>query len=213
MPNQLFDNLTSIYDVAMLPLEALILQRLRPRLFHDLHGDVLEVGVGTGANFVHYPSDTCLMGVDESLEMLEVANQKARPCFSLAQADVQRMPFPRSSFDHIVCTLVFCSVADPLVGLRELHRILRPGGRLVLLEHVRGYTPLAAQITDLLNPFWNRFTRSCNLNRETARTVAAAGFTITHTERHAFTVFQIIEAVKESPLRIRPRGRVAVSLN
>lgn len=213
MPDQLFDNLTSIYDVAMLPLEALVLRRLRPRLFHDLHGDVLEIGVGTGTNFVHYPPDTCLTGVDESLMMLEVANQRTRPCFRLAQADVQRMPFPRNSFDHIVGSLVFCSVPDPLVGLRELYRILRPGGRLVLLEHVRGYTPLAAQVTDLINPFWNSFTRSCNLNRETARTVAAAGFTITHTERHAFTVFQIIKAVKESPLRIRPRGRTLVSLN
>ncbi len=193
---RVFDNMAALYDVAMLPLEALLLQRLRSTLFQRLHGTALEVGVGTGVNFAYYPPDACLVGMDESWDMLRVAATKARACFHLAQSDVQRLPFADATFDSIVGTLLFCSVPDPLRGLRELHRVLKPNGRLILLEHVRGLSPLARQATDLLNPFWTRFTHSCNLNRETAQAVAAAGFTVIHSERHGLTIFQIIQARK-----------------
>ena len=193
---RVFDDIAALYDVAMLPLEVLLLQRLRRTLFQGLHGTVLEVGVGTGVNFAHYPADTCLVGMDESWDMVRVAATKARACFRLTQSDVQRLPFADASFDSIVGTLLFCSVPEPLRGLRELRRVLKPEGRLLLLEHVRGHSPLARQATDFLNPFWTRFTRSCHLNRETAQTVAAAGFTVTHSERHGLTIFQIIEASK-----------------
>ena len=197
---RVFDNMAALYDVAMLPLEAVLLQRLRSTLFQRMHGTVLEVGVGTGVNFAYYPPDACLVGMDESWDMLRVAATKARACFHLAQSDVQRLPFADATFDSIVGTLLFCSVPDPLRGLRELHRVLKPNGRLILLEHVRGLSPLARQATDLLNPFWTRFTRSCNLNRETVQAVAAAGFTVTHSERHGLTIFQIIEARKHPDL-------------
>ena len=193
---RVFNDIAALYDVAMLPLEALLLQRLRRTLFQNLHGAVLEVGVGTGVNFAHYPADACLFGIDESWDMVRVAATKARACFRLMQSDVRRLPFADASFDSIVGTLLFCSVPEPLRGLRELHRVLKPEGRLLLLEHVRGHSPLARQATDFLNPFWTRFTRSCNLNRETAQTVAAAGFTVTRSERHGLTIFQIIEARK-----------------
>lgn len=191
-----FDEMAVFYDLAMLPLEALLLRSLRGRLFRRLHGMVLEVGVGTGVNFAYYPPDACLIGMDESWDMLHVAALRARACFHLTQSDVQRLPFADDAFDCIVGTLLFCSVPDPLRGLRELRRVLKPDGRLILLEHVRGLTPVARQATDFLNPFWTRFTRSCHLNRETVQTVAAAGFTVTHSERHGLTIFQIIEASK-----------------
>jgi|GEM_PF-141362 ubiquinone/menaquinone biosynthesis C-methylase UbiE len=197
---RVFDDMAALYDVAMLPLEALLLQRLRSTLFQRLHGTALEVGVGTGVNFAYYPPDVCLVGMDESWDMLRVAATKARACFHLAQSDVQSLPFADATFDSIVGTLLFCSVPDPLRGLRELRRVLKLDGRLILLEHVRGLSPLARQATDLLNPFWTRFTRSCNLNRETVQAVAAAGFTVTHSERHGLTIFQIIEARKHPDL-------------
>lgn len=185
-----------LYDLAMLPLEAALLQNLRRSLFHHLAGAVLEVGVGTGVNFGYYPPAVHVIGVDENREMLRVAAGKARAAQTLTQSDVQHLPFPDATFDSVIGTLLFCSVAQPLQGLRELHRVLKPAGRLILLEHVRGQTPLARWATDALDPFWRRFTRSCHLNRETAQAVAAAGFTVTHSQRHGLTIFQVIHAHK-----------------
>lgn len=186
----------------MLVLERLILQRLRRRTFPRLGGDVLELGVGTGVNLPLYEPGARVTGCDTSSQNLAwAACRRTQVPVTLVQADVQHLPFAGGSFDVVAASLVFCSVADPARGLAEARRVLRrpesgeghPGGRLVLLEHTRG-TGLGAWLTDALHPLWDTWSSECRLNRETARTVAQAGFKLQRVEHHALGIVRVIEA-------------------
>jgi len=202
----------------MLPLERLIFRRLRRRIFPRLGGDVLELGVGTGVNLPLYGSGARVTGCDANGEMLAwAARRHARATAALVQADAQRLPFADGSFDVVAASLVFCSVADPARALAEARRVLhspapacpergrraegrcpepaegRPGGRLVLLEHTRG-SGLGAWLTDVLHPLWDIWSHECRLNRETARSVTAAGFQVQRVEHHALGIVRVIEA-------------------
>ena len=189
-----FDRLSSVYDRGMRPLEWLVFRRLRRRTFSPICGDILEFGVGTGVNLPLYGPGARVTGCDVSGEMLDwAARRRTRGRLALIQANVQRLPFPDASFDAVTGSLVFCSVADPVRGLAEARRVLRPGGRLVLLEHTRG-SGLGAWLTDLLHPLWHTWSRECHLNRETAQTVAQMGFDVQRVERHAMGIVRVIEA-------------------
>jgi phosphatidylethanolamine/phosphatidyl-N-methylethanolamine N-methyltransferase len=189
-----FDNLSPVYDWGMQPLERLIFRRLRRRTFPRVSGDVLELGIGTGVNLPLYGSDARVTGCDASEEMLAwAAHRRTQTPVALAQADVQRLPFADESFDAVTASLLFCSVADPVRGLAEARRVLRSGGRLVLLEHTRG-SGLGAWLTDVLHPLWHIWSRECHLNRETARTVAQAGFEVQRVEQYALGIVRVIEA-------------------
>ncbi len=204
------DGPSSTYDRGMLLLERLIFRQLRRRIFPRLGGDVLELGVGTGVNLPLYGSGARVTGCDANGEMLAwAARRDARALAALVQADAQRLPFADGSFDVVAASLVFCSVADPARALAEARRVLhrpapacpergrraegRPGGRLVLLEHTRG-NGLGAWLTDVLHPLWDTWSRECRLNRETVRTVAAAGFQVQRVEHHALGIVRVIEA-------------------
>ena len=189
-----FDGLSSVYDMGILPLEWLILRRLRQRTFPTLSGDVLELGIGTGVNLPLYGPEARVTGCDASGEMLAWAVRRCTgACVGLTQADVQCLPFAADSFDAVAASLVFCSVTDPVQGLAEVQRVLRPGGRLVLLEHTRG-SGVGAWLTDTLHPLWHAWARECHLNRETARTVAEVGFRVERVEEHALGIVRVIEA-------------------
>jgi len=193
-----FDGLSSIYDLGMLPLEYLMLRRLRRQTFPLLRGDVLEIGVGTGVNLPLYGPEARVTGCDASGEMLAWAarrpQSRPRNGAALAQTDVQRLPFLDGSFDVVAASFLFCSVTDPAQGLAEARRVLRPGGRLVLLEHTRGNSGLGAWLTDTLYPAWKTWSKECHLNRETAQTVAQVGFQVRRVERHAMGIVRVIEA-------------------
>ena len=96
----------------------------------------------------------------------------------------------------MAASLVFCSVSDPARGLAEARRVLRSGGRLVLLEHTRG-SGLGRWLTDALHPLWCAWSRECHLNRETARSVVEAGFRVQRVEQHALRIVRVIEAVAQ----------------
>ena len=195
-----FDALASAYDLFMWPLERALFARLRQRALCALRPStfprlVLEVGVGTGANLPLYPASSHVVAVDASAEMLAVARcRRTRAVVQLSQTEVHRLAFPDATFDEVVGSFLLCNVTDPLAVLQEVRRVLRPGGRLLLLEHVRGAHPWIARLTDLLDLPWHAWNRSCHLNLETEATVASAGFTITHSERCAWGVIQLIEA-------------------
>ena len=190
-----FDGTANIYDIALTPLELAGLMRLRRRLIAQARGAVLEIGAGTGVNLAHYPNGTRVFALDESREMLTTARKRScRVCATMTQADAQSLPFTSHTFQTAVGTLVFCSIPDPIRALMDIRRVLQPGGTLLLLEHTRGHHPFAAALTDLLHPAWCALNGSCHLNRQTARTVAEAGFNVTTIERHAGGIVQVIRA-------------------
>jgi phosphatidylethanolamine/phosphatidyl-N-methylethanolamine N-methyltransferase len=200
-----FDALASGYDLFMWPLEWALFARLRQRALCALRSSafprlVLEVGVGTGANLPFYPDSSRVVAVDASAEMLTVARRRrTRAVVQLSQTDVHQLAFPDATFDGVVGSFLLCNVTDPLAVLQEVRRVLRPGGRLLLLEHVRGAHPWVARLTDLLDLPWHAWNKSCHLNRETEATVTSAGFTISHSERYALGIVQLIEAMPVNP--------------
>jgi ubiquinone/menaquinone biosynthesis C-methylase UbiE len=145
---------------------------------------VVEVGAGTGLNFSCY--DPARVERVEATEpdsaMLAYAREqisRAKVPLSLTQAEASALPWAESTFDSAVVTLVFCSVSDPVRGLQEIKRVLKPGGTLFLLEHVRSQTDLTAQVQDVLVPVTTRLFGNCHWNRDTERTVEEAGFHVT----------------------------------
>jgi ubiquinone/menaquinone biosynthesis C-methylase UbiE len=184
------------YDAVMRPVEAAYLAKIRRAFFSRARGRILELGVGTGNNLVAYPSGSQVVGVDESAPMLSGARSKTS--VPLARMDASRLGFADASFDAVAGSLVFCSIADPLAALAEVRRVLRPGGRLLLLEHVRGAHPVLARLTDALDVPWYAMSGSCHLNRETEKIVVQAGFSVVASKRRLAGLLQTIEAVRGS---------------
>lgn len=191
-----YDHIGRGYDWGMWPLERLALRRLRRRLFSHAYGRVLELGVGTGVNLPFYSPSVRLAAMDASAAML--ARAGARPTraarLGMVQADVEALPLTDASFERVYASLLFCSVADPAAALAEVRRVLRPGGWLVLLEHVRGAGGPMRWLTDALAAPWLRLSKSCHLDRETGAAVAAAGFRVVCASRHVAGIVEVILA-------------------
>ncbi len=193
-----YDRLAAVYDLRESGVEQRLFAAWRRRLWCRVQGPrVLEVGVGTGKNMPYYPPGMQITAIDLSPGMLSRARLRAEElgiAVDLREMDVEHLQFPDASFDTAIDTFVFCSVPDPIQGLRELRRVVRPGGQVLLLEHVRPAHPLLGVATDLLNPLVVR-AMGANINRRTVRNVRAAGLVITHLEELlAFGVFRLIEA-------------------
>ncbi|GEL69243.1 class I SAM-dependent methyltransferase [Myxococcus virescens] len=185
------------YDAVMTPLGWLGLTAARRKLVRGLSGHVLEVGTGTGLALPGYPDTvTAVTAIDVDEAALARA-QRRRPDARLLYASVESLPFPAASFDAVVSSLVFCSVEAPARALAEIFRVLRPGGALRMLEHVRAPSPALATVQDLLTPAWMRVSGGCRLDRETFDLVRRAGFDI---ERRV----QRLQGVSELILARRP---------
>ncbi len=193
-----FDQIAAPYDRGMAPLERLWLRQMRRRLLPYAQGRVLEVGIGTGANLPHYPPASRITGIDESPEMLQVAARRSAALegqASLGLVNAERLAFASGAFDAVVGSLVFCSVVEPLHALVEIHRVLHtPGGRLLLLEHMRPRVRPLAWLIDLADVPWYAFNGRCHLNRETHRTIITAGFEIERMESRLGGFFRLIVA-------------------
>jgi ubiquinone/menaquinone biosynthesis C-methylase UbiE len=184
-----------IYDAVMVPAGWFGLDRARQRLVDGLSGSILEVGTGTGLQLPTYPPGvSSVVAIDIDPELLARARLR-RPGVSLQQADVQQLPFPDGSFDAVVACLVFCTVADPARGLSEIRRVLRPGGQLRLLEHVRSPHPTVARLQDRLTPAWSHLAMGCQLNRDTVSLVQSSGFRITHRSQRLRQLVEELVAV------------------
>lgn len=159
----------------------------RERLIPQAGGDVLEIGGGTGANLDLYGTEVATLTMTEPespmARRLERRLGARTPRPKLLQVPAEDLPFEDDSFDAAVSTLVLCTVVDQERALRELHRVLRPGGRLLFIEHVRSDEPRLARWQDRLNGLQTRIGHGCNCNRATLETIAAAGFSVTQVER------------------------------
>ena len=171
---------------------------LRAELFGQARGDVLELGVGTGATFAHYPADlTSLTGLDISEQMLARAQAKAAGLpfpATLQVADFQTLPFPDARFDTVTSSLALCGIPDPARLFAEIRRVLRPGGRLLALEHIRPPNPILGLLTDLGDPIYHPLV-GCRLNRRTPDLLRTAGYTVTILNRRFLNAFVALVAV------------------
>jgi ubiquinone/menaquinone biosynthesis C-methylase UbiE len=174
------------YDRMSRKSEEAGLRDLRHGLLAEAGGSVLEIGGGTGANLPHYDGKVeSLVVTEPEPAMLRRLQQKAReqaPLAKVLQAPAEDLPFEDGSFDTVVSTLVLCGVDDQARSLREIRRVLRPGGQLLFLEHVRSDDPGLARFQDRIN-WLNRFMVGCDCNRPTLATIEAAGFTVSRLEQ------------------------------
>jgi len=176
-------------------------QRLGPhkrRLFRKIRGATLMVAAGTGNDFKFFPPGQHIIAIDISPQMLERAAQKAatyQGTLELRVLDVCALPFADASFDTVVTVCTFCSVPRPVVGLRELYRVLKPGGQLLMFEHVRSKIGPFGIFLDLMTPLSRRV--GPDLNRDTVGNVQKAGFRLRREENVYLDIIKIIEAVKE----------------
>lgn len=165
-------------------------------------GRLLEVGVGTGKNMPYWPEDAQVTAIDLTPGMVKRARQRAEKLGLGAEirvGDVQRLEFPADSFHAAAGTFVFCSVPDPVLGLKELARAVRPGGAVLLMEHVRAEDPVLGRVMDLLNPLVVRLMGP-NINRDTVGNVVQSGLSLVSVEDiGAGGIFKIIHARVPEP--------------
>lgn len=179
-----YQRLSRVYDL----METLPERRFRPRrekLWSLVRGPhVLEVGVGTGKNMLYWPRDVSMTAIDLTPGMLERARRRVQALSLKAElylGDVQALDFPDASFDTAVATFVFCSVPDPILGLSELKRVVKPDGYVLLLEHVRSPNVVVGKLMDVLNPLVVR-VMGANINRRTVENVLRAGLIVEKVE-------------------------------
>lgn len=177
------------YDRLMAGTERAGLSDMRHELLDPVQGHVLEIGGGTGANLEHYPPGLEELVLTEPEPPMARRLKRKLHASSLPArvvgAPAEHLPFPDASFDFAVSTLVLCTVTDPDRALSELHRVLRPGGQLLFLEHVRADSPRLAQWQDRLHPLWVRFGHGCHCNRPTLESIRRAGFQVSRVHHGA----------------------------
>jgi ubiquinone/menaquinone biosynthesis C-methylase UbiE len=168
------------YDSATRFAETQVLGRRRAALLSGLQGRVIDVGAGTGANLPHFPPSCTVTAVEPDPHMrkrLEAKLSTARADVTIDDGAADRLPAEDSGVDAVVYTLVLCTVPDQASALAEARRVLKPGGKLLFLEHVRGFGA-HAKVQDLVRPVWHFTAQGCNPNRDTVAAMASAGFTV-----------------------------------
>ena len=177
------------YDRQMAKTEKAQLRALRQRLLAAASGDVLEIGGGTGANLPFYPPGAGSLTITEPetamVRRLERRAREQAPKAKILRAPAEDLPFEDGTFDTVVSTLVLCGVSDQPRALRQLRRVLRPGGQLLFIEHVRSGDPRLARHQDRMN-WMCQLVVCCDCNRPTLTSIEEAGFTVTDVEHLTF---------------------------
>ncbi|MGN6587677.1 MAG: class I SAM-dependent methyltransferase [Solirubrobacterales bacterium] len=174
---------SAVYDRGLKASEDAGLRQMRHKLLAQARGRVMEVGAGTGLNLELYPREglDSLVLTEPDPHMVKQLRQRAAkncPGAELMVAGAENLPFADDSFDTVVVTLVLCTVRDPAAALQEIKRILKPGGQLLFLEHVRSRSPQLAKWQDRWERPWYFLGDGCHCNRDTVSAITAAGFTL-----------------------------------
>ncbi|OGO30808.1 MAG: methyltransferase type 11 [Chloroflexi bacterium RBG_16_56_11] len=191
-----YNRIAPVYDLMEVLMERRH-QSWRKLLWSKVEGKkILEVGVGTGKNITFYPGNIEITAIDFSEKMLGRAREKAKRLetrVDLQQMDVQDLRFDDNTFDTVVATFVFCSVPDPVKGLTEIMRVCKPGGKVLLLEHVLSANGILAFFMNLANPLVAGLMGP-NINRKTVENVVKSGLTIEKVTDLSVGIFKLIEA-------------------
>ena len=180
-------------------LEASELRRgpAKARLFQEMSGEVLFLAIGTGVDIQHFPSGSNLVAIDISAEMLRRASARSRHydgTLRLIRTDAMALCFRDNAFDTVVTSCTLCSVPDPAAVLREIFRVLRPAGRLLMFEHVRSRDPILGLTLDVMSFFTRR--SGTEMNRNTLSLVQVAGFRVEKVESSFLDIILGIQASK-----------------
>jgi len=169
-----------VFAVLMERADAAGLAEWRAKLVRDVKGHVLEIGCGTGSMFRHYPEGVTVVGTEPAEDFLALAKDAAAKCaadVTTRVAHAERLPFQDRSFDVVVVASVLCAVSSVDRTLAEIRRVLKPGGEVRLIEHIRSARAVPGLLMDVFNPLWRLWNRvGCNMNRRTDATLRAAGF-------------------------------------
>jgi ubiquinone/menaquinone biosynthesis C-methylase UbiE len=186
------------YDRQISFFERILFGGGREWVCSQAEGEVLEIAAGTARNLPFYPADVRITAIELSPEMLAIARRRAeevgRPA-DLRLGDAQALDLPDESFDTVVCTLGLCTIPDHRRAVSEAGRVLRPGGRLLLLEHVRSPAPIVRAAQRLLEPLTVRFEGD-HLLREPLDALAAEGFEVERLERSKWGIVERVAARK-----------------
>ncbi|HEV2057903.1 MAG TPA: class I SAM-dependent methyltransferase [Solirubrobacteraceae bacterium] len=177
-------------------------KRRRALLAHA-SGRVLDLGVGSGESFKHLPAAVSeLVAIDPDPLMLRQARRRldeASVPVRLLRGEGEQLPFDDATFDSAIVVLVLCTVDDPAATVAELHRVVRPGGRLLMMEHVRAADDTLARWQDRLQRPWSWLNGGCHPNRATLEVIETAGFPIGRLERYGFDVLPHVQGVALRP--------------
>lgn len=180
-----------IYDPFMENFELKVLQKRRKLLLSELKGNILEVGAGSGANFSNYGAEAKVLAIEPSASMLRLAEQRLldEPCaaeIGLLLAgigdDIIWKSAPDGGFDAVVFTLVLCTIPDPEKALKQCIAYLKPGGKILVLEHIAAKSSFGLTVQKIINPVWQHLAEGCQLDRHTDELLHASGLKLINEE-------------------------------
>ena len=196
-----YDRNARFYDIMESFVEKLLYSKWRKKYFFPLKGKILEVGIGTGNNIKYLNKETKVTGIDFSEKMLEKARQKlissGKKNIVLSQMDVENLSFEDDLFDYVITSSVFCSVPDPVKGLKEIRRVLKPKGKLIMVEHVLSKNKFISFIENLFNPLVRSIT-GVNINRDTGQNIIKSGMKIIKEKNLALLDIYKLFAIKKT---------------
>jgi ubiquinone/menaquinone biosynthesis C-methylase UbiE len=184
------------YDFFMFPLEQGKFKNIRMDLLNRSKGKVIEIGSGSGINFPLYKKVESVTAIEPSPYMIERSNknkQAASVPINIIQSGAEKLPFSDDTFDTVVATLVFCTIRDTEKALKEIKRVCKPNGKILLFEHIKMDNQFLARLQQQLTPYWSKICDGCQLDRDTVHIFAANGFDIVELKKYYNGLFVTME--------------------